>query len=124
MTFENDEGEMIWHGQSLDRIVNGAIHLKQVRKSGLRYGDNVLITTRNSVYSVQFLHKDIYIVSGGWFDRKGLSPTKMTIRGCTWGGSIIKIDIVAACGLCLEFGNRVVTTPIKRVMVIPVICHN
>jgi hypothetical protein len=61
----------------------------------------------------------LYLVSGGWFDRKGFSPMKVTIRGCTWGGSAIKLDIVAACGLRLEFGNRVITSPIRKVFVFP-----
>ena len=109
---------MIRIGQSLEKIVEGTTHLKQVRKEDLQYGDLLLITTRNSVYSVRVLDNDLYLVSGGWFDRKGLSPIKIRITGCTWGGSIIKIDIVAACGLCLEFGNRVVTTPIQKVCLI------
>ena len=110
---------MTGFGQSLDKIIESAIHLKQVRKEGLQFGDLLIITTRNSVYSIRVLGDGIYQVSGGWFDRKGLSPMKTTITGCTWGGSIIKLDIVAACGLCLEFGNRVITTDIQRVCVIP-----
>lgn len=106
-------------GYSLDKIVNNAIHLKQVRKAGLHFGDMVVIKTRNSVYSLRTLSDGSFLVCGGWFDKKGLSPMKTTVRGCTWGGSIIKMDIVAACGLCLEFGNRVVTSPIKKVEVIP-----
>ncbi len=47
-------------------------------------------------------------------DKEGLSPLRTTINGCTWGGSAIKVDIVAACGLHLEFGNRVVTSRIKE----------
>ena len=103
---------------SLEKIVESTTHLKQVRKADLQLGDLLLITTRNSVYSVRVLDNDLYLVSGGWFDNKGLSPMKIRINGCTWGGSIIKIDIVAACGLCLEFGNRVVTTPIQKVCLI------
>ena len=91
----------------------------QIQKSDLRFGDLVLIHTRNSLYSINVLDKGNYLVSGGWFDRKGLSPMKTTITGCTWGGSIIKLDILAACGLCIEFGNRVVTTPVHKVYVIP-----
>ena len=106
-------------GQSLNKIVDSAIHLKQVRKTGLRFGDMVIINTRNSVYSLRTLSDGSFLVCGGWFDKKGLSPMKTTVRGCTWGGSIIKMDVVAACGLCLEFGNRVVTSPIKEVSVIP-----
>ena len=109
---------MIGSGHSLEKIVDGIIHLRQVRKSDLQFGDLVLITTKNSVYSVCVLDTDFYLVSGGWFDRKGLSPVKTSIAGCTWGGSIIKIDTLAACGLRLEFGNHVVTTPIQKVFVL------
>ena len=106
-------------GQSLEKIVDSLEQLTQVFKKDLRFGDLVLITTLNSVYTVQVLEDGFYLVSGGWFDKKGLSPMKTTINGCTWGGSIIKIDIMAACGLCVEFGNRVVTTPIQKVCIIP-----
>ena len=106
-------------GQSLEKIVDSAEHLTQVLKNDLRFGDIILVTTLNSVYTVQVLQDGFYLVSGGWFDKKGLSPMKTTINGCTWGGSIIKIDIMAACGLCVEFGNRVVTTPIQKVCIIP-----
>ena len=106
-------------GQSLEKIVDSVEHLTQVFKNDLRFGVIVLITTLNSVYTVRVLQDGFYLVSGGWFDKKGLSPMKTTINGCTWGGSIIKIDIMAACGLCVEFGNRVVTTPIQKVCIIP-----
>jgi hypothetical protein len=105
-------------GQSLDKIVDKATQLKQVRKKELRFGDLLLIATQNSVYSIRVLDNGFYLVSGGWFDRKALSPYRTTITGCTWGGSVIKLEIVAACGLCLEFGNRVVTTPIRQLCVI------
>lgn len=103
---------------SLERIVAETVHLEQVCKKDLRFGDLVLITTRNSVYSVHVLDIGAYLVSGGWFDRKGMSPVRTAIRGCTLGGSTIKMDVVAACGLRLEFGNRVVTTPIRKACVI------
>ena len=105
-------------GHSLEKILEGIIHLKQVRKADLQFGDWVIVTTQNSVYALHVLDNNCYLVSGGWFDRQGLSPMKTTISGCTWGGSIIKVDIVAACGLCLEFGNHVVTTNIQKVCVI------
>lgn len=94
--------------------MESAAHLQQVLKNGVQYGDVVIVTTLNSVYSIRVLSHDSYLVSGGWFDRHGLSPMNTTIAGCTWGGSIIKRDIIAASGLCLEFGNRVVTSPIRR----------
>jgi len=109
---------MTGHGHNLENIVRNSAHLKQVLKWDLQFGDTVLIGTKNSTYSIYVLDNDSYLVSGGWFDRKGLSPSKTRINGCTWGGSIIKIDALAACGLCLEFGNRVVTTAIQKVSVL------
>jgi hypothetical protein len=103
---------------TLQEMVEQTEHLNQVRKSDLHSGDWVLVTTRNSVYSICVLGNEQYSVSGGWFDRKGVSPLRTTINGCTWGGSVIKNDIVAAPGLYLEFGNRVVTTQIQKVRVI------
>jgi hypothetical protein len=106
-------------GQSLDAMVGCTQQLKQVRKEDLRPGDWVIVATLNSVYSIRVHDSGFYLVSGGWFDRKGLSPVRTTITGCTWGGSAIKLDVVAACGLCLEFGNRVVTSIIRKVVVLP-----
>jgi len=78
----------------------------------------VLVNTLNSQYSIHVLGGGLYSVSGGWFDRKGLAPATLTINGCTWGGRAIKADVVAAAGLCLEFGNDVITTRIRHVRVI------
>ena len=103
---------------SLERIVAETVQLEQVCKKDLQFGDLVLIATRNSLYSVHVLDRGVSLVSGGWFDRKGMSPVRTAIRGCTLGGSVIKMDIGAACGLRLEFGNRVVTTPIQKACVI------
>jgi len=107
------------HAHSLDAIITQSEHLKQVRKAELHFGDWVIVVTLNSVYSLRVLEDDFFLVSGGWFDRKGMAPLKTTVAGCTWGGSIIKADIVAACGLSLEFGNRVVTSAIQKIYVIP-----
>jgi hypothetical protein len=104
---------------SLEKIVNNALRLDQIPKDGLQAGDKVLITTQNSVYSIHVLENGVYQVSGGWFDKNGVSPMTITINGCTWGGKIIKKDIIAALGLCLEFGNRLVTSPIQKACVIP-----
>ena len=76
------------------------------------------VETENSVYDIAVLEDSTYSISGGWFDRQGVSPVRISIAGCTWGGTVIKNDIVAACGLHLEFGNRVVTSRIREVHVI------
>lgn len=98
----------------LDQV--GRIEL--VRKADLKSGDRLLVSTENSVYSIRVHEDATYSISGGWFDSQGLSPARLSIAGCTWGGSMIKQDIVAACGLRLEFGNRVVTTRIREVRVL------
>ena len=104
--------------RTLGAIVEQADRLRAVYKAELHFGDCVRVTTANSTYSIHVLENDLYFISGGWFDGKGLSPLKTTITGCTWGGSAIKLDIVAACGLHLEFGNRVVTSTIRKIEVI------
>jgi hypothetical protein len=102
-------------GQDLEKASELTSKFKQVRKKDLQFGDSVIVTTQNSTYCINVLENGFYLVSGGWFDLHGLSPMKTTISGCTWGGCIIKIDTIGVCGLCLEFGNRVVTTPIQKV---------
>ena len=118
MRGQGTERVMPWIEQTLEERTEQASRLEQVRRIDLRCGDWVLVTTRNSRYMICRLDDDSYMVSGGWFDRKGLSPQKIGIHGCTWGGSALKHDIVAARGLFLEFGNRVVTTRIQQVRVI------
>lgn len=103
--------------RTLESITRHAEALPAVRRQELERGDWILVTTSNSTYVICVLGDDIFSVTGGWFDKHGLSPLLTTIVGCTWGGSAIKLDIVAACGLRLEFGNRVVTSRIRKVQV-------
>jgi len=104
--------------QTLEAITNHSRSLDMVRKEDLRSGDLVMVRTRNSLYTLWALSGKYFWVWGGWFDRQGTSPQRVSINGCTWGGSAIKLDIVAAPGLLLEFGNRVLTTPIRHVRLI------
>lgn len=103
---------------TLEGRVEHARRMDQVYKRELGAGDWVLVTTRNSVYSICVMGDDQYWVSGGWFERKGRSPRMIAINGCTWGGSAIKSDVVAAPGLFLEFSNMVLTTRIQNVRII------
>ena len=106
-------------GMSLETLRHQIPLLPQVLKSDLSTGDILLVRTRNSLYRICAVGSGEYLVAGGWFDRKGMSPLRTTIAGCTWGGSVIKIDIAAACGLCIEFGNRVTTTTVQTIVTIP-----
>lgn len=103
---------------TLEAITHQARSLDEIRKNDLRCGDRVMVTTRNSTYTLWALGNGHYWVWGGWFDRQGVSPQKVSVNGCTWGGSAIKQDIIAAHGLHLEFGNRVLTTRIRDVRLI------
>lgn len=107
------------HGIPLSAIVASADHLRELPKDSLRDGDVVLVRTSNSLYTIRILEDGYCKVSGGWFDRKGLSPATTRIAGCSWGGSAIKINIAAACGLRLEFVNRLRTTPIELIVHFP-----
>ena len=104
--------------RTLEAMAAHAEALATMPKSDLEFGDRVLVTTAHSIYSIYALEDRRYSVSGGWFDRHGLSPMETEITGCSWGGSVIKVDIVAACGLHLEFGNGVVTSRIRKLEVI------
>ncbi|MBI4549050.1 MAG: hypothetical protein HY707_13790 [Ignavibacteriae bacterium] len=115
----NEETGMTRYGLSLATLVKQANNLRQVYKANLHPGDWLIVKTCNSIYRLHVQSNGNIHVSGGWFDRKGLSPMKVKINGCTWGGSAIKIDIAAACGLCLEFGNKVITSPIQKIVLFP-----
>jgi len=103
-------------GCSLESIIDHSLSLRQVHKADLSPGDHFFVKTCNSLYDILVLSEGLYCVSGGWFDKNGLSPMKTKITGCSWGGSAIKMDIVAACGLRLEFGNRLSTSPVREVI--------
>ena len=109
---------MIARVRTVDAILDQVGRFEAIRKADLRCGDRVLVVTENSIYCIHVEEEGSYSVSGGWFDRNGISPVTLTISGCTWGGTAIKRDLVAARGLRLEFGNRVVTSPIRDVQVI------
>ena len=104
--------------RTLRNLVAHSRLLPSLDRGELQCGDRVVVKTRNSVYSLLFIGGNEYFVSGGWFDRRGISPLRTTVNGCTWGGTALKHDIVAAPGLFLEFGNGVKTTRIRSVQVI------
>lgn len=106
---------------TLTMRIEDAARIRVVRKADFQMGDRLLIETRNSSYEITSLGNGLVRVRGGWFDRKGLGPVTTTISGCTWGGTAIHSDVAAGDGLFLEFGNRVVTTRIRRFRLIPAI---
>ncbi|HKQ98494.1 MAG TPA: hypothetical protein VJV75_11510 [Candidatus Polarisedimenticolia bacterium] len=104
---------------TLKARIEETAHIRVVRKSEFQMGDRLVVETRNSSYEITSLGNGLIRVEGGWFDRRGLGPVTTTITGCTWGGSAIHADLIAGDGLFLEFGNRVLTTRIRRFRHIP-----
>ena len=113
-------------GRPLDALAAEVDRLPAVLRRDLRSGDWLVVTTRNSVYSLCLLEDGSYSVAGGWFDRNGESPQRLGVNGCTFGGRAIKSDVVAAPGLFLEFENRVTTTRIQEARILrsdAQLCH-
>ncbi len=81
-------------------------------------GDMVYVKTINSVYTLHAHRNGSFSVSGGWVDQRGISPFVTSINGCTLGGSIINITAIATCGLCIEFGNSVRTSLVRKIILI------
>lgn len=103
----------------LDALIAQTGHMTGLHKSHFRSGDLLIAWTRNSVYRIRSLGGTLVEVTGGWFDKKGLSPMRTSIAGCSWGGNAIIPGLAAANGLCLEFGNRLITTPVVRIVCVP-----
>lgn len=125
----NERGEMGHpsmgkYGVTLETIARAAGLLQPVSRASVRPGDSLVIITCNSAYFLLAQEDGSFLASGGWFSHTAVSPLRVRINGCTWGGSAIKTDVVAAVGLNLEFGNRVVTSAIQRIFFFPRGCEN
>ena len=101
----------------LENIVEFSDKLPQIKKSEVIVGDWIFVKTKNSIYRIEKGSNNKFYVSGGWFEKNGFNNYRTTINGCTWGGSAIKTDVVAVCGLSIEFGNRLKTSRIKKIIV-------
>jgi len=108
----------------LENIVEISDKLPQIKKCEVSVGDCIFVKTKNSTYRIKADINGNYFVSGGWFEKNGFKNYRTKINGCTWGGSVIKTDVVAACGLSMEFGNRLKTSRIEKIFVLPSCCVN
>lgn len=106
------------YGFSLSLCVEQAGAVMCINKQDVQIGDRLFIVTENSLYHVRVEADGWCDVSGGWFDRNGIAPLRTKVVGCSWGGSALMVDALAACGLCVEFGNRVVTSPVRRLILL------
>jgi hypothetical protein len=115
---------MTLRGMTTTAAAQTSCALLQIRKQHIRKGDIIIITTRHSVYTLRALGNNRFDISGGWFERSSYNGKGIGITGCTWGGSMVYTEAVAACGLCTEFGNRVITSPVVRIAHLPGVIQN
>ena len=106
-------------GLSLDQINADSMNLPILKKDEVQSGDTILVFTENSLYQILVLSPGSSLVFGGWFDQYNLSPQVVSIRGCSWGSSVIQTNLFAACGLHLEFSNQVITSAIRKIIFMP-----
>ncbi|MEO7795394.1 MAG: hypothetical protein ABIV06_11540 [Thermoanaerobaculia bacterium] len=106
----------------LDALVSAADELGGVRRRDLAPGDRLLVSTKNSIYSLVFRVDGCFEISGGRFARDpqtGSCTQTLAVHGCSAGGHALFTTIVAAPGLFLELGDGTRTTRIRKVRLIP-----
>lgn len=98
----------------IDGLARLAVRVGGVRRRDLAPGDRVIVSTKNSVYSLTAQADGSFLASGGWFEPEGRGATRTEIRGCTAGGRALFTDHIAAPGLFMEFEGGLQTTRIRR----------
>jgi hypothetical protein len=99
----------------IDDLAEAAEIVGGVKRGELGPGDRVIVSTRNSVYSLTARADGRFEVSGGWFEREGKGPVTTEVLGCTAGGHALFCEHVASPGLFLEFADGLRTTRIRKV---------
>jgi len=104
---------------TLDDLAEAAELVDAVKRRDLDPGDRVVISTKNSVYSLTARADGSFDASGGWFSREGRGELRVEVSGCTAGGHAIFTDHIAVRGLFVEFAEGLRTTRIRNVRRIP-----
>jgi len=99
----------------IDDLAEAAGVVGGVRRQDIDTGDRVIVSTKNSVYSLIARADGTFEVSGGWFERQGEGAVMVEILGCTAGGHALFTDHIAAPGLFMEFADGLRTTRIRTV---------
>ena len=89
------------HPSISEKIANSE-KWKKIKKSDIKKGQRLIVKTTHSTYEFDYLGNNEYMVKGGYFDINNLSPCRVIINGCTWGGSMLKIDVVAVENMYME----------------------
>jgi hypothetical protein len=104
----------------IDDLAEAAEVVGGVRRQDIEHGDRIIVSTKNSVYSLIARVDGSFEVSGGWFEREGEGTVAVEILGCTAGGHALFTDHIAAPGLFMEFADGLRTTRIRTVRLIAV----
>lgn len=99
---------------SLDRLTSAACSIDGIWEGDLHPGDQVIVRTRNSTYSLRVNGDGTFDASGGWFAAHPDAGERLRVAGCTWGGTALLTRMIAAPGMFLEFANGVRTTRIRE----------
>ena len=99
----------------IDDLAEAAGVVGGVRRQDIESGDRVIVSTKNSVYSLTARADGSFEVSGGWFEREGQGTVSVEILGCTAGGHALFTEHIAAPGLFIEFADGLRTTRIRTV---------
>ena len=99
----------------IDDLAEAAGVVGGVKRGDVVPGDRIIVSTRNSVYSLTARADGAFDVSGGWFERMGAGTTRGEVLGCTAGGHAIFTDHIAAPGLFMELADGLRTTRIRTV---------
>jgi hypothetical protein len=100
---------------SIDDLAEAAGVVGGVHRQDIESGDRIIVSTKNSVYSLLARPDGSFEVSGGWFEREGEGTVTVEILGCTAGGHALFTDHIAAPGLFIEFADGLRTTRIRSV---------
>jgi len=114
-----DSGILPRRGIRLEVLADAARSLGGIRRRELAPGDRLLVSTRNSIYTLTACPDGSFLVSGGWYERSGRNAVPLSVAGCTAGGRALFTDLVAAPGLFLEFADGTSTTRIRKVRRLP-----
>ncbi len=99
----------------IDDLAEAAGVVGGVRRQDLERGDRVIVSTKNSVYSLTVRADGSFDVSGGWFEREGSGMATVEVLGCTAGGHAFFTEHIAAPGLFMELADGLRTTRIRTV---------
>jgi len=99
----------------IDDLAEAAGGVGGVRRQDIEFGDRIIVSTKNSVYSLTARADGSFEVNGGWFEREGEGTVTVEILGCTAGGHALFTDHLAAPGLFMEFADGLRTTRIRTV---------